>query len=352
MFIPWMPFLLRAPHLNTRRQSTTIREEGDTDIITSTTTAAAAEWITEVTGTATGAATTTGAGTEAAGAAAECEAGATAGRAGGPAGATSETITETTATAEGTTGETTGGTIEGTTGGTREETAVTGRSSGEIETTARNGKSSTPAATTITGNVVVAEVVAEGRIEAGESPGAGAKAVAAEGAEQRASSSKMSRRHHRRGPEVRARSGRAIRGSRTNNSQERHSIRLRRRPPTGVGEEGVEAAAGEKIAAAAAGVEVAEAAVEEAALAMVSEPIHIPLNLINYRLTLPLLFLNQPPSPSQVLSPRKTTNTITQSLRARSGSTGRPLPPHRLPRRLPRTATRRVRRRTTSPPAR
>ena len=348
MFIPWMPFLLRAPHLNTRRQSTTIREEGDTDIITSTTTAAAAEWITEVTGTATGAATTTGAGTEAAGAAAECEAGATAGRAGGPAGATSETITETTATAEGTTGET----IGGTTGGTREETAVTGRSSGEIETTARNGKSSTPAATTITGNVVVAEVAAVGRTEAGESPGAGAKAVAAEGAEQRASSSKMSRRHHRRGPEVRARSGRAIRGSRTNNSQERHSIRLRRRPPTGVGEEGVEAAAGEKIAAAAAGVEVAEAAVEEAALAMVSEPIHIPLNLINYRLTLPLLFLNQPPSPSQVLSPRKTTNTITQSLRARSGSTGKPLPPRRLPRRLPRTATRRVRRRTTSPPAR
>ena len=88
---------------------------------------------------------------------------------------------------------------------------------------------------------------------------------AAEGAEQR-STSRTNNRQLRRGPQVRARSGRAIRGSKTSNSKERLRIRLRRRLP---GEEGGDgAAAGVK--GAVEDEEGAEAAAEEAALAMVS----------------------------------------------------------------------------------
>ena len=259
-----------------KSRSTITRGEADTDTTTSTTTAEGAGWTTGATGTATGAATTEEAtGTEAAGAAAVTSGeGATAvGEAGEAAGATSEiTITETNATEE-TTEEMTAGTTVGTT----EETTATGTSeSGAIiesntNTARTTGKSSssssTTSAATTTGNVVVAEAAAAAR----RGVAVGRTEVAAEGAERISSSSRTSPRHLlRRGPEARARSVRAIRGSRANNSSKaRPSIRLsRRRPP--IGEEGGVVAAED--------VEVVELAAEEAALAMVS---HLPPSL-NY----------------------------------------------------------------------
>ena len=258
-----------------KSRSTITRGEADTDTTTSTTTAEGAGWTTGATGTATGAATTEEAtGTEAAGAAAvTSEEGATAvGEEEEAAGETSEiTITETNATEE-TTEEMTAGTTVGTTGetiatGTSESGVIIESNTNTARTTVKSSSSSTTSAATTTGNVVVAEAAAAAR----RGVAVGRTEVAAEGAERISSSSRTSPRHLlRRGPEARARSVRAIRGSRANNSSKaRPSIRLsRRRPPIGA-EGGV---------VAAEDVELAELAAEEAALAMVS---HLPPSL-NY----------------------------------------------------------------------